>query len=266
MFINSYFLTHKVKPTITIFKCNYFYIIMSNNLKFLLFIFLLFNLPLIFANNEIFVDVHNFTPYIDYTIYYNSNFEMYLPNFQELIYIKGLPDLNYKINDSKLYVYSNKGTLILKYKGTKFLENKNTLEKTLDFEILDETKISIKSDIKVLKINSDYSIDNDKYIYNTKENFILYLVYENKTKYLNFLFGLIISIVLLIIILGIYFYYKKQNIAKNKNLTQQEIANLLNLKKSHLSKILNKLERQDLIERKRVGKVNKIILKNKSTN
>jgi predicted XRE-type DNA-binding protein len=247
----------------------------------LFFIFLVLTLPLIFSNNEISIDIHNYTPYIDYTIYYDSNFEMYLPNFEELIYIKGLPDLNYQIIDSKLYVYSNKGTLILKYKGSKFLETKNTLEKTLDFDILNKTQISVRSDIKILKLNSGYFLNKDKYIYNTTEDFILYIVYENKDKYFNLIFGFIITILLIIIFLSAYFYYKKNqnksknnlnfldntqksilNLIKNKNLTQQEIANVLNIKKSHLSKILNKLERQDLIERKKVGKVNKIVLKN----
>lgn len=253
---------------------------MNNNVKYLFLIFFILNSPIIFADNEIFIDIHNYTPYIDYTIYYDSNFEMYLPDFKELIYIKGLPDLNYKIIASKLYIYSNKGTLILKYKGTKFLEASNTLEKTLDFDILNNTKIQIKSDKEILKINSGYSLDNKKYIYSTNKDFILYIVYENKEKYFNIFLGFVILLVFIIIVLSAYFYYKKYQIKKNntldfldntqknilkliknKTLTQQEIANSLNIKKSHLSKILNKLERQNLIERKKVGKINKIILK-----
>lgn len=253
---------------------------MNNNAKYLFLVFFIFSLPSIFSDNEIFIDIHNYTPYIDYTIYYDSNFEMYLPDFKELVYIKGLPDLNYKLIDSKLYIYSNKGTLILKYKGSRFLETENTLEKTLDFDILNPTKIQIKSDNKIFKINSEYYLDKEKYIYNTNEDFILYIIYENKEKYFNLIFGFVILIVLILIILSTYFYYKKYQIKKNnklnfldntqknilkiiknKNLTQQEIANSLSIKKSHLSKILNKLERQDLIERKKVGKVNKIILK-----
>lgn len=253
---------------------------MANSVKYLFLMFFIFSLPTIFSDNEIFVDIHNYTPYIDYTIYYDSNFEMYLPDFKELVYIKGLPDLNYKLIDSKLHIYSNKGTLILKYKGSKFLENANTLEKTLDFDILNSTKIQIKSDNKIFKINSEYYLDKEKYIYNTNEDFILYIVYENKEKYFNLISGFVILIVLILIILSTHFYYKKYQIKKNnklnfldntqknilkliknKSLTQQEIANSLNIKKSHLSKILNKMERQDLIERKKVGKVNKIIFK-----
>ncbi len=236
-------------------------------------------LPIISANNEIYVDIHQDIPYIDYTIYYDSNFEMYLPDFQELIYIKGLPELNYDIIDSKLYVYSAKGTLVLKYKGNEFLENKNTLEKTLDFDILNNTVIIVKSDKEFLKINSDYNKDNDKHVYETNEDFVLYLVYENVSKYFNLVLGFVISIILIIIIFSIYFYYKKANqknntrfldinqnnilnLVKNNSLTQQEVANKLNIKKSHMSKILNKMERQDLIERKKIGKIN---IANKNT-
>jgi len=79
------------------------------------------------------IEVIDFLPYLDYSIVFDSNFSITLPDFEELIYIKILPeDINFTMKDSTIFVDANKkGYLILKYRGTKFLEGTKTFEKHL---------------------------------------------------------------------------------------------------------------------------------------
>jgi|GEM_PF-3323334 len=257
----------------------------------------------IYANQtDIKVDIVDNVPYIDYTISFDSNFSISLPDFSDLIYVKTLPsDIKYEIKDSKLNILDNKsGTIVLKYQGTEFLSGIKSYEKTLAFDLIGKTNITLISDANIVQLSPEPIIDNEYYNWNTNEkNFILYIVlYKNPFSWRV----IIIIIVCFAIILGLtlpkYIISKRKKnkgqkdihntkenedkddekenlflddqqksildlVKKSKAITQQAIADTLNIKKSHMSKILNKMERNNLIERKRVGKVNKIILAEK---
>jgi uncharacterized membrane protein len=250
------------------------------------------------AQDNISIDVIDSLPYIDYTISFDSNFSINLPDFSELIYAKALPnDINFVIKDSKLNVFSNKkGTIVLKYQGTKFLQGVKSYEKTLAFDLINNTKIKLTSDTNIINLKPDANLNEDNY-YSWETNskdFVLYIVlYKNPFSW-NVIAIIIVCILIVVYLLFLkkikaFFTATKEKIktkANNKNdkenlfldnkqksildlvkkskaITQQEIADTLNIKKSHMSKILNKMERNNLIERKKVGKVNKIILAEK---
>jgi len=228
------------------------------------------------------IDIIENTPYIDYTIPFNSGFEMNLPDYDNLVYLKFLPnDINYEIEKSKLIVYDNKhGTLILKYKSTSFNDNKSFYDKTFDFDIFQETEINIQCDKNITKINT-LEINNTNYSFETNSPVTVHIQIEKEPfSWQNTAIIIICIILIIVIALPIILKQYKRNrkdklyldtnqekiyniIKKQKGITQQEIANTLDIKKSHMSKILNKMERNDLIERKKVGKVNKIILEEK---
>jgi len=248
-------------------------------------LFLIFLLLIGFSfatTSKINVDVIDDIPYIDYTLYANNSFKISLPDYSSLIYIKTLPeDMNYKIKEGILSSdYNQNSIIILKYKGSPFLENGNYKEKTLYFDLLNETQIVLNSEEEIIKTSPNYIFDENTYIWDINEkNFLLYIV-KKKEQTGN----IVLFIIGLIVLIGIIstMYFKKGNIKekennkiildntqksiielikKRKNINQQTISDELNIKKSHLSKILNKMERNDLIERKKVGKVNRIVIK-----
>jgi uncharacterized membrane protein len=237
----------------------------------------------IYGKSEINIDILDNRSYIDYTLPFNSGFSLELPDFDSLIYSKILPsDINYSINGSLLTVNSTiPGTIILKYKGTPFLDNKSFYDKTLDFHILQKTEINITSDENISKINT-LEINDNSYSTETNEDITLHILINKDPFRLGNIvliivcFVIIIFIALPIILSKLKSKTKKEKlyldnnqekiytlIQKHKGITQQQIANTLNIKKSHMSKILNKMERNNIIERKKVGKVNKIVLAEK---
>ncbi len=248
--------------------------------KILLFCFaFLLILSPIFAKAEINIDILENTPYIDYTLPFTSSFSIDLPDFGNLIYLKVLPsDINYIFNNGKLTINSaTPGTLVLKYEGTDFLDNHSFYDKTLDFNIFQETTINIQCDKNISKINT-LEINNTNYSIKTSEPTTLHILIEKDPfRWQNILIiSLCLAFVIIIMVPILLKKFPKEKkkklyldatqqkvydtVKKQKEMTQQSIANQLNLNKSHLSKILNKMERNDLIERKKVGKVNKIIL------
>ncbi|PIU22594.1 MAG: hypothetical protein COT14_00355 [Candidatus Diapherotrites archaeon CG08_land_8_20_14_0_20_30_16] len=251
----------------------------------LILIFFLSNLSC--QGTEINIDVVDNAPYIDFTLKFDSNFTTTLPDFESIIYIKVLPkDINYVLNSSKVVVNANeKGILILKYKGTEFLEGAKTLEKTFNFDLLPPTTITLNADKKIFELNPEYTVDENSYVWQTNEkNFLVHIALEKEG--VDFKYWIIILICIIIVLVLIlpkiiknYKREEKQNlyldstqknildfVKKKKSITQQEIANSLQIKKSNMSKILNKMERNSLIERKKVGKVNKVVLAEKKEN
>lgn len=238
------------------------------------------------ALDQINVDIIDNVPYIDYTLNFDTNFSIELPDYSELIYSKTLPiDVNYTIKDNILRVNNfdnKKGIIILKYKGTEFLNSIKTNDKALNFELINETQINFTSDSNIYNINKNYILENNTYSWiSENKEFILYVQLEKSETNLKLIFIILASIIIIAIIIypialkkikekkhdtNLFLNDNQKQIlhlVKKNALTQQEIANTLNLKKSHMSKILNKMERNNLIERKRVGKVNKIILAEK---
>lgn len=271
-----------------------------------IFVFgLIFSIFLISVNalpqTDIKVDLVDNVPYIDYTISFDSNFTINLPDFSELIYVKTLPnDIKYEIKDNKLIILDNKkGIIVFKYHGTNFLESIKSYEKTLAFDLINNTNIQLTSDVNVETLKPEPQIDNEYYNWSTNEKtFVLYIVLHKNP----FSWNIIIIVLICLIIIGFLvlpkylpnYFHKNKNkkivenkkedletqdkttlflddnqknilllLKKDKTITQQSIADTLNIKKSHMSKILNKMERNNLIERKKVGKVNKIILTEK---
>jgi uncharacterized membrane protein len=268
---------------------------------------LIFSLFLISVNalplTDIKVDLVDNTPYIDYTIIFDSNFTIDLPDFDDLIYAKILPnDIHYEIKNGKLIIIDNKkGTIVFKYQGTPFLSTVNSYEKTLAFDLIGSTNIQLTSDTNIETLKPEPIIEDSEY-YNwqtSEKSFVLYIVLHKNP----FDWRVISIIIICLVIIGflilpkyiIKYFPKKENknkeimenkkeenieeretlflddnqkgilalLKREKATTQQSIADTLNIKKSHMSKILNKMERNNLIERKKVGKVNKIILAEK---
>jgi len=253
---------------------------------FALFFAVLLLSGIVFAKSEINIDILENKAYIDYTLPFSSSFEMNLPDFDKLIYIKFLPsDINYLLNDNKLRVNTSMpGVLVLKYQSTSFLDNKGFYDKTLDFDISQTTTININSDKNISMINT-LELNNNAYSLEVNEDTTLHILIDKdpfswqNIAIIIFCFVLIIIIALSLIRNKLKNKEKKEElylddnqqkvydlVKTKKGITQQVIADTLNIRKSHMSKILNKMERNSLIERKKVGKVNKIILAEKKPN
>lgn len=237
------------------------------------------------TKTEVNVDVVNNIPYIDYTISFDSNFSIFLPDFTKKIYAKSLPeDINYRIIKSYLYVDTNKpGIIVLKYQATPFLEDVKSYKKTLNFDLLGKSKIELIVDENIIQTTDGYTKDENTLVWNTDQNhFILYVVLPKNPFDYRVILIIIASIVVILMLL--YPLFKKRffkqnkikniylnntqkeilNILKHKEgINQQKLSDLLKIKKSNMSKILNKMERNELIERKKVGKINKLFLTKK---
>ncbi len=235
---------------------------------------------------EIHLDVLDSTPYFDYLVQFDKGFTLSLPDFESPIYVKIIPtDINFLLSKGKIEVLEDlPGTLILKYKGQDFLEGKTSFEKTLDFGFLGTSKITLTSDTNILKTNPEPDSTNGAYYWKTdKDKFLLYIVLEKKQ-------SLVMAVVIIVLSLAIisflaYVLYKKKwstpskqnllldetqnkvlDIVKKKQIVnQQDLGKELGLQKSHLTKVLHKMERNNLIERKKVGKINKIVLAEEKT-
>jgi len=239
----------------------------------------------LWAKTKINIDILENRPYIDYTLPFNSGFVIDLPDFANLIYLKILPnDTNYVFNAGKLIVNSNtSGVLVLKYEGHDFLDNHSFYDKTLDFNIFEETKINIQCDKNITKINT-LEINSTNFSLDVNEPTTLHiLIKKDPFRWQNItiiLFCVVLIIAILLPVLIKRLSKKKKDklyldsnqqkvydlVKTKKGITQQTIADTLNIRKSHMSKILNKMERNSLIERKKVGKVNKIILAERKSN
>lgn len=230
---------------------------------------------------EIHLDVLDSTPYFDYLVQFDKGFSLELPDFESSIYVKVIPtDINFKLENTKIEVLGDKkGTLILKYKGTDLLEGKTSFEKTLDFELLGSSDIALTSDTKILKTTPEPDSTNGTYYWKTdKDKFLLYLVLEKKQSFAMAIVIIVISLAIISFLAHILYKRKtqtpsKQNllldetqnkvldiVKKRQVVNQQDLGKELGLQKSHLTKVLHKMERKDLIERKKVGKINKIVL------
>lgn len=246
-----------------------------------LLVFSLF-LGLTWANQStnVHLDVLDRTPYFDYLVAFDKGFALSLPDFEDVVYVKVIPtDINFAIKGQKIEVFGDKqGTLILKYKGSDFLEGKTSYEKTFDFELLDSSEITLTADINVLKTNPKPDSTNGAYYWKTdKKDFLLHIVLENKQSNASAIIIAIISIAIIAFLTSVYLRRKKQlpkanllldstqnkilaRVKRNKVVNQQDLGKEFGLQKSHLTKVLHKMERNNLIERKKVGKINKIIL------
>lgn len=250
-------------------------------------LFLIFCLFLGFAwgiqSTQIHLDILDKTPYFDYLVAFDKGFSLSLPDFESSIYSKVIPtDINFLLSEAKIEVFGDKqGILILKYKGQDFLEGKTSFEKTLDFGLLGSSEIALTSDINVLKTNPEPDSTNGAYYWKTdKESFLLYIILEKEQSYTVAVIIVIVSIAIIASLVFTYLKRKKQPqktnlfldatqnkifelVQKRKVVNQQDLGKELDLQKSHLTKILHKMERNNLIERKKVGKINKIVLAEK---
>ncbi len=230
---------------------------------------------------EIHLDVLDSTPYFDYLVQFDKGFSLNLPDFESPIYVKIIPtDINFQLSEGKIEVLGNQpGTLILKYKGLDFLEGKTSYEKTLDFRLLGSSKITLTSDTNILKTNPEPDSTNNAYYWKTdKESLLLYVVLKKTQSITVAVIVIVVSIAIIVFLLFTYFRRKKtqtpkqnlfldntQNnilarVRRNKVVNQQDLGKEFGLQKSNLTKVLHKMERNNLIERKKVGKINKIIL------
>ena len=128
-----------------------------------------------------------------------------------------------------------------------------------------------------------FILQNLSYYWKTDKNsFLLYIILENKQSYVTAIIIAVISIAIIAFLTSVYLRKKKElpktnlildntqnnilaRVQRNKVVNQQDLGKEFGLQKSHLTKVLHKMERNNLIERKKVGKINKIILFEKTT-
>jgi uncharacterized membrane protein len=240
------------------------------------------------SKSSVTVEVIDYKTFVDVVLEVDGDLNIFLPDFEELIFLKTtLDDTNYILENKILNIISETSYLVvLKYSTDEFSVNNLYVEKTLDFSKYQNLKLKLRIESldNLLEVLPEDNYESGEFYVWDKFDNLLYIRMKNQEQEFQAYAALIASFIVLII-LG-YMYFKRKNapekdstvnsdfltekeahiigqLLKKDGIIQQKIADELGLTKSNLTKILNKLERKELIVRKRVGKVNKVFLSEK---
>lgn len=260
-----------------------------------LFLFSLMLLSCAFATDcQITITTVDKALYFDYTITTKED-SVRIPFFEpeKMIYFNSNADIITDVNNGIAYITfdSNEELKVIsvKYRSTDLIKNDLYLEKTILLEnFFDNTKIIylFEEGKSVNKLMPEPTLKESKaeWLFEKDQPIMIYLKFDDKVPDLKTIVALFVLLVIVIgLVLSIFLKKRKndkfdENIPKKMLLTeneqsiidllkkqdglmQQTIAEQLELEKAHVSKLITKLERKELIERKQVGKVKKIFLK-----
>jgi len=233
--------------------------------------------------------------FFDYTITTTEN-TLTIPvlDLQKVIYINANVDFNYTATDSNIQINLTESAkqnkfIAIKYRSSNLSANEVSLEKTVALDnIFDNTLVYfLDSDDTLLSAQPEYQKIDNRLSWTFAKGKPILIYFKFKSDVLDA--KAIVSVIAGLIILGFIIYsvirqkkarkkidekiedYKirltenEQKIIellkKQDGLMQQTIIEQLGLQKSHTSKLITKLERKNILERKQVGKINKIFLK-----
>lgn len=242
-------------------------------------------------------DIQDKTTYLDYILKITENSEAF-PTEGEIIYARDTyGEFNYDNQNINLIVpigeedsSETERIILIKIKTNDLISNKDEYYEFLYINPIEtQTKLTVNlptsnlitsiPEVKLEKFGESYLVTWNEY----SDTYLLR--YENKSN--NLLWYLIIIIILVILIASIsvifYFYKNKiktkkevekmlnsinvlnekeknvvEIIIKNPGISQYKIMEDYNISKSNLSKIIKKLSLSDIIEKRNIGKINKL--------
>jgi uncharacterized membrane protein len=178
---------------------------------------------------------------------------------------------------------------MIKYRSLPLTKNHIYLEKTIAFNKNPFDKLDIilyhdenKLDLLIPEVViSDYKA---KWSFKKNDDVIIYFRLIDKSLDGKTIFAIIFAFIIIIFLIATIMLKKIKNrridkktletkyltdfenniielLKKQDGLMQQTISEQLDIEKSHLSKLISKLERKNLIERKQIGKIKKVFLK-----
>ncbi len=261
--------------------------------QILVLIFSLIILSTVFATNaKVTITTADADLYLDYSIT-TTEYDLNIPliDLQELIYLGSNKDINYALNKDYITItskFSDK-TIMIKYRSLPLTKNHIYLEKTIAFNKNPFDKLDIilyhdenKLDLLIPEVViSDYKA---KWSFKKNDDVIIYFRLIDKSLDGKTIFAIIFAFIIIIFLIATIMLKKIKNrridkktletkyltdfenniielLKKQDGLMQQTISEQLDIEKSHLSKLISKLERKNLIERKQIGKIKKVFLK-----